>query len=158
MVGRHGRRLALVGVVVWGLADSAGGLAGDPLRGPVVRVRDGDTLELAGRVVRLQGVAAPELHEPLGAASRAALERLVAGRPVACESDGSRSHGRIVAVCRVAGEDLGAQLVAIGLARDCPRFSLGRYAAAERAAAERGATIGRMYSLPAYCLARQAGG
>lgn len=131
--------------------------AQDELRGVVVRVRDGDTLELAGRVVRLLGVAAPELHEPLGAKSREALERLVAGRPVACEPDGSRSHGRIVAICRVAGEDIGGRLIADGLARDCPRFSLGRYASLERAATARGARIRELYPLPAYCLVRSAG-
>jgi micrococcal nuclease len=121
------------------------------LRGVVERVRDGDTLELEGRAIRLQGVAAPELGDPLGAESREALRQLVVGRAVACVPDGSRTRGRIVAVCTVDGRDLGAALVAAGLARDCPRFSGGRYAALERAAAARGAPIGRVYPLPSYC-------
>lgn len=126
-------------------------VAAPPLRGVVERVRDGDTLVLEGRAIRLQGVAAPELGHPLGAESREALRQLVAGRTVACIPDGSRTHGRIVAVCTVDGRDLGGALVAAGLARDCPRFSGGRYAALERAAAARGAPIGRVYPLPSYC-------
>ncbi|MCS6778518.1 MAG: thermonuclease family protein [Geminicoccaceae bacterium] len=122
------------------------------LRGPATRVRDGDTLELLGHVVRLQGIAAPELHEPLGHEAKLALEALVAGRTLTCLPDGTRSHGRIVAICRVDGEDVGARLVAMGLARDCPRFSAGRYRAIEREAARRGAEIGRRYDLPSYCL------
>lgn len=47
--------------------------------GPVEKIRDGDTIELEGVAVRLQGVAAPELDEPLGRESREALVRLVAG-------------------------------------------------------------------------------
>lgn len=38
-----------------------------------------------------------------------------------------------------------------GLARDCPRYSGGRYREAEREAARNGATIGRSYRLPGYC-------
>lgn len=125
------------------------------LQGVVAHVRDGDTLELEGRAVRLQGVAAPELHDPLGAESRAALQRLVLGRTIACAPDGTRTHGRIVAVCTADGRDLGAALVSAGLARDCPRFSGGRYAALEQAAAARGAPIARVYSLPAYCAPRR---
>ncbi|MCL6609585.1 MAG: thermonuclease family protein [Geminicoccaceae bacterium] len=121
------------------------------LRGVVERVRDGDTFELEGRAIRLQGVAAPELNDRLGAESREALRQLVAGRTVACAPDGSRTRGRIVAVCTVDGRDLGAALVAAGLARDCPRFSGGRYAALERAASARGAPITRVYPLPSYC-------
>jgi endonuclease YncB( thermonuclease family) len=126
----------------------------DPHRilvGVVERVRDGDTLELEGRAIRLRGVAAPELRDPLGPESREALRQLVAGRTVACTPDGTRTYGRIVAVCTVDGRDLGAALVAAGLARDCPHYSGGRYAALERAAAARGAPIGRVYPLPAYC-------
>lgn len=122
------------------------------LRGQATRVRDGDTLELDGRVIRLQGIAAPELHEPLGREAKEALEALVAGRTLACLPDGTRTHGRIVAICRIDGEDVGAQLVAMGLARDCPRFSAGRYRALEREAARRGAGIARRYDLPSYCL------
>ncbi len=123
--------------------------------GPVERVRDGDTLVVGSRVVRLQGVAAPELREPLGPEAREALRSLVQGRTVACTLDGTRTRGRLVGVCRVDGRDLSAALVAAGLARDCPRYSGGRYAGLERAAAARGAPIGRVYPLPGYCEPRR---
>jgi hypothetical protein len=45
-------------------------------------------------------------------------------------------------------------MVRRGVARDCPRFSEGRYAEAERQAAAEGATIGRIYALPGYCRPR----
>ncbi len=162
---RHIRRPAIVAVlataVTAGLFGAAGRVTAEPrprpvaatvFAGSVEKIRDGDTIEVEGVAVRLQGVAAPELGEPLGRESRDALVRLVAGRSVACTPDGTRTRGRIVAVCTVDGRDLGAALVAAGLARDCPRFSGGRYAALERAAAARGAPIGRVYPLPSYCL------
>lgn len=164
MSGRRTRRRTSVawlalGWMAVGLAGADGGAAEpDPrlaaaavLRGTVDHVRDGDTLVLEGQAIRLQGVAAPELGDPLGRESRAALARLVEGRSLACFPDGSRTRDRIVAACEVDGRDLGAALVAAGLARDCPRFSGGRYAALERAAAARGAPITRLYALPDYC-------
>ena len=45
-------------------------------------------------------------------------------------------------------------MVRAGLARDCPRFSGGRYGAAELQAAAAGATIGESYTLPGYCRPR----
>ena len=47
--------------------------------------------------------------------------------------------------------DISQVRVRSGVARDCPRFSQGRYAEAERDAAANGATIGRTYRLPGYC-------
>ena len=41
-------------------------------------------------------------------------------------------------------------MVRNGFARDCPRFSGGRHAEAERQAAAEGAAIGRVYTLPGY--------
>ena len=56
--------------------------------------------------------------------------------------DGSRTYDRCAGICYVGGKDVAAELVRQGLARDCPRYSGGRYAAAERQAAAEGATIG----------------
>lgn len=53
-----------------------------------------------------------------------------------------RAHARVV------------HLVRQGLARDCERFSGGRYRAAERQAADEGATIRASYPLPGYCTPR----
>jgi len=61
---------------------------------------------------------------------------LVHGRTVQCELDGTRTYDRRVGICYR------------GVARDCPRYSGGRYAQAERRAAANGATIAEVYALP----------
>ena len=111
-------------------------------------VTDGDQLRVAAPAVRFQGVAALERSEPGGAEATAFVRDLVAGRVVACELDGTRTRGRAVGVCRVGGRDVGAELVRAGLARDCPRYSKGRYARLETPA-------GRRLPLPGYCRPRR---
>jgi endonuclease YncB( thermonuclease family) len=119
----------------------------------VASVEDGDGL-LFGRVeVRLQGIAAPELDEPMGAESRAGLMRLAGGKEVICHLDGTTAgrSGRPVAVCFVGDLELGEALVEAGMARDCPSYSKGRYADAEAKARNAGNDLSRIYDLPAYC-------
>ena len=123
----------------------------DTLRGRA-EVLDGDTISVEGVHVRLQGVAAPEIaHEGLsikaeagGEDAAAFLRRLVEGQTVVCDLTGERTDGRQVGVCRLDGRDVAAEVIAAGLARDCPRFSGGRYAGIEPPAAKR-------LPLPAYC-------
>ena len=79
---------------------------------------------------------------------------LVQGRTLPCELDGERTHDRCVGVCYLDGADISEVMVHRGVARDCPRFSQGRYAKAERKAAAAGATIGELYPLPGYCRPR----
>lgn len=118
--------------------------AAEAFGGPVERVIDGDTLVVAGRTVRLWGVDAPELAqtctgdatEPVwdcGRRSRLLLQALTGSGPVACTVKGGH-RGRVVAQCRAAGKDLGAEMVAAGMALDDPAHSHGRYGAAEAAA------------------------
>lgn len=119
------------------------------------RAIDGDGVAVAGIAMRLQGVVAPEIahpelgieEEPGGPEAAAFLARLVNGRTLICELTGERTHGRLVGVCHVDGQDVGAAVIAAGLARDCPRFSRGRYAELETAA-------GRRLPLPGYCTTR----
>jgi micrococcal nuclease len=125
------------------------------LTGNVTFVRDGDTIEVAHLPVRLNGLATPEGDEPGGSATTRALRGMVLGRIVRCELDGERTHDRCVAVCYLDGMDRAAEMVRAGLARDCPRFSHGRYQAAEAQAAAAGATIGESYRLPDYCRRRR---
>jgi endonuclease YncB( thermonuclease family) len=108
-------------------------------------VADGDTLAVAATLIRLQGIAAPEIEQPGGRQSRAALIRLVQGRRLHCRLTGERSYNRWIGTCRREdGADLGAAMVAGGHARDCARYSDGRYADLE----PRGA---RRLPLPGYC-------
>jgi micrococcal nuclease len=138
-------------VVVLALALAGAASAAERLSGRA-HVLDGDTIAVGGVTVRLQGVAAPELDHPSlgieqetgGPEAAAFMRRLVEGRVVVCELAGERTHGREVGVCYREGHDIGAAVIEAGLARDCPRFSSGRYAELERLAA-------KSLPLPSYC-------
>ena len=121
------------------------------LVGDVTHVRDGDTIEVAGLPIRLNGLAAPEHDEPGGPEATEAMRQLVADRQLRCELDGEHTHDRCVGICYLDGEDISEVMVRKGLARDCPRFSGGRYRTAESQAANGGATIEATYPLPGYC-------
>lgn len=54
-------------------------LQAETLLGKADHVRDGDTIVVSRTPIRLQGVAAPELNEKLGRASKDAMQRIVAG-------------------------------------------------------------------------------
>jgi endonuclease YncB( thermonuclease family) len=104
----------------------------EPLQGPV-RVIDGDTFDLGGVRVRLHGVDAPERGQicrdaqgrdwACGAWATGQVRALIGERPLVCHDLGERTHGRVVAACRLDGQDLGAQLVAAGIVRACPRYA-----------------------------------
>jgi micrococcal nuclease len=68
--------------------------------------------------------------------------------------DGERTHDRCVGVCYLDGADINEVMVHRGVARDCPRYSQGRYAEAERQAAAGGSMIQQRYPLPGYCATR----
>lgn len=121
----------------------------------IARVVDGDGLLIGGVEVRLQGIAAPEDNahkvERGGPEATRALRRLAEGRTASCYLDGSKTRGRPVGVCLVDGEDVGAVMVQEGFARDCPRYSKGRYSNAEKAAVRSGRKLATIYPLPRYC-------
>lgn len=112
-----------------------------------VFVIDGDTLRVGDVKVRLAGLAAPEKHEPGGAEATEFMRRKLNGRVVRCELDGEKSYDRLIGRCYLDGADVAALLVSEGLARDCPRYSGGRYSAFERAEAA-------LLPLPGYCRPR----
>ncbi len=91
-----------------------------------VAVVDGDTLVLAGQVVRLRGVDAPDRGDrclgalDCGGAATAALAGLVRGRRVECAMTGTDPAGRPYADCAANGTDLSRAIVASGWARAQP--------------------------------------
>lgn len=119
------------------------------------RVIDGDTLDVAGVRVRLEGIDAPETdqtceREPTfwkmrgatwkcGVEAMGHLERLVRDRTVTCQSRGVDVYGRLIGQCVVAGLDVNADLVRNGLAWAFVKYSQ-RYVEieAEARAAKRG--------------------
>ena len=71
------------------------------------------------------------LASPAAIAAKAFMVELVEGQTVVCDLTQERTHGRRVGWCYLDGQDVAEALVRAGLARDCPRFSGGQYAAAE---------------------------
>ncbi|MBX6375267.1 MAG: thermonuclease family protein [Acetobacteraceae bacterium] len=106
------------------------------------RVIDGDTIEVAGRRVRLHGIDAPERDQACERGGRSyacgeeatrALAQLLAGREVRCAGRGQDRYGRVLAVCRAGGADIGEAMVRAGWAVAFRRYAED-YASAEAAA------------------------
>jgi len=110
-------------------------------------VVDGDTIEIAGKRIRINGIDAPESSQlcqdaqgrsyRCGAMSARALDQvLAASRPVRCDFVEWDQYGRFVGNCfRTDGVSVAAALVRAGMALDWPRYSGGAYAKEQSAAA-----------------------
>ncbi len=83
---------------------------------------DGDTIKLKGTIYQLFGIDAAEKEQacidgwPAGRAAIGYLRELVRDREVACEGMAERRDGSTLARCTVDGDDLGAAMVAAGMA------------------------------------------
>lgn len=123
---------------------------GPVLAGRVVRIVDGDTIDVtldSGRIrVRMHSIDAPEHDQPGGAASRAALAALVDGADVELEPVGQPSYGRMVAVVYRGDDNVNADMVAAGQAWVLREYARDpRYCEAEMAARVAGRGV---WSLP----------
>ena len=87
-------------------------------------------------------VASPA--SPAGSRPRRSWSSWSRAQTVVCDLTQERTHGRRVGWCYLDGQDIAEALVRAGLARDCPRFSGGRYADVEPAGA-------RELPFPTYC-------
>jgi len=115
-----------------------------------IRVADGDTIELGGQRIRLQGIDAPELHQecrdasgrnwPCGRRARSELRKIIGNDPVQCEAHAKDRFGRSVAVCRAGGRDLGEAMVRSGFALAYPDWA-SPYGAAQSEARSRKAGL-----------------
>jgi endonuclease YncB( thermonuclease family) len=112
-------------------------------------VVDADTLVVAGARVRLDAADAPEARQicerggvawACGRDAAEALRHFIGGRDVRCERRGRDRFDRVLALCRVGSEDIGAWLVGEGLAVAYTRYSL-RYVPQEWLARLRGRGI-----------------
>ena len=107
------------------------------ITGPA-RVIDGDTIEVQGERIRLQGIDAPESRQTClksgirymtgqrwkcGLAASMALKDRIAGRDVSCKIEGRGKYGRAIGVCSLDGEDLNAFMVENGWAMAYRRYS-----------------------------------
>lgn len=112
------------------------------MTGPAYAI-DGDTLDLAGEHVRLLGIDAPEREQTCmrdgktwgcGQAARQALADALRDGPVTCTYGERDAYDRPLARCEVKGQDLGARLVAEGLAVSYRSRAYAGQEAAARAA------------------------
>ncbi len=110
-------------------------------RGTAV-VLDGDTLMLAGRKIRLEGIDAPEFGQtctgktgvyPCGREARKHLAALAKGRAVDCTGWQDDKYGRFLGTCTAGQINLNRQMVLSGWA-----VSYGDYLAEEAAATKAG--------------------
>lgn len=125
-----------------------------------MRVVDGDTFELEGRKIRLFGIDAPEGAQSCERQGRAwdcgvwsaqVLADALTRGAVACTEQDQDRYGRSVAICTVAGRDLGQIMVEAGAATAYRRYSMRYVPAEERAkAAGRGIWEGRMQQPEAF--------
>lgn len=106
------------------------------------RAKDGDSLVVGQREVRLFGIDAPEFdqtckragtHWACGAQAASKLSSLATGKEVRCSSLGADQHGRTLARCSVGQLDLNRTMVALGYAIAFTRYSTDYVSAQESA-------------------------
>jgi endonuclease YncB( thermonuclease family) len=125
----------------------------------IARVIDGDTIEIEGTRIRLEGIDAPEGDQQCaradagtwrcGQVATADLQRLVGRTPVRCDSRGTDKYGRMLAICFSGETDVNAEMVRRGLAWAFVKYS-SVYVAEEAAARERGAGIWQAPTMTAW--------
>ncbi len=126
----------------------------EPCRIGRARILDGDSIVVDGEMIRIHGIDAPEIGQPLwwrdqqldgGAMATAALEALTAGVTLRCEGIERDRYDRLVAKCySPKGIDIGRRMVLAGWALAYRSYSHD-YVAAEAVArkARRGMWRGR---------------
>lgn len=91
----------------------------------LVRVVDGDSLQIGNEKIRIVGIDAPELDQfcsnsgdewPCGQVAKTVLSDWLDGRAVVCSSKGKDKYRRTLSVCKVDGKDIGKWMVTRGWA------------------------------------------
>lgn len=108
-------------------------------------IADGDTIELSGQRIRLEGIDAPEFNQicqgnsgpfNCGREARRKLAALAEGQQVRCTGWQDDKYGRLLGTCMAGSVELNREMVASGWA-----VSYGQYAAEEAAARKAGSGL-----------------
>ena len=133
--------IVLIGLLgVWAFKDTL--FPPEITRAEAVKVRDGDTLTLIGKDVRLYGIDAPEYTQicqnkagkdwSCGEQARLKMVAIIDDLEVICETKAVDKYGRTVATCSTAKvPDIALALVEAGLATNGVDGSDGPYAVSE---------------------------
>jgi len=107
----------------------------------MTRVTDGDTLRMGQTRIRLFGIDAPEGKQSCerdglawlcGQEAGKYLREMVAGQTLTCQEKDRDRYGRSVAMCRLPdGRDIGAEMVAAGMALAYRQYGGSTYDAEE---------------------------
>lgn len=100
----------------------------EEIQGKVTHVRDADTIEVRGIPVRFDGVDAPDRGQPGYKEGQVWMRANYANRMVRCVLTGAKTYDRWVGTCYGSnGENISVRVIGAGMARDCPRYSGGKY-------------------------------
>jgi len=106
-------------------------LAEDTLRGKA-NIVDGDTIDIAGIPIRLQGIDAPEQLQKCtgdggqvacGRLATKALASMVGSAPITCILLGKDNYDRLLGECSSEGQNLNARMVRDGWALTFVKYS-----------------------------------
>lgn len=114
-------------VLALGLSTFLASASAEEING-VAHVIDGDTLEIGGATIRLNGIDAPEHGQKCGnwrcgAAATDAMVALADGVALRCEAGPFDGYRRVIARCWSGDTDIGARMVRDGLAWAFVRYS-----------------------------------
>ncbi len=101
------------------------------VQGNVTHVRDADTIEVNGVPIRLDGVDAPDKGQSGFEEGKQWMIQNYGGRMARCLLTGVKTYDRWVGTCYSSnGENISVRVISAGwdvTARDCPRYSEGKY-------------------------------
>lgn len=109
-------RLAEAAREIWSpAAERRPALPPETVTGRVTQVRDGDTIVIAGRPVRIANLDCAEAGTRAGDRATDRMRALARTSPVTCALSGRRSYDRAIGTCHLSsGIDIGAILIAEG--------------------------------------------
>jgi endonuclease YncB( thermonuclease family) len=130
-------------------------------------VIDGDTIEIHGERIRIEGIDAPESDQrctrdgkawPCGRHSALALDALLQGTTTACSFSGKDKYGRWLGACRSEGTDIGQWMTEQGWAVAYRKYSQAYVTQEENARRQKVNIWSGTFDMPEEWRARKRGG